>query len=220
MMVYSSGPMANVAFYVAAEILKCFAFFSRDIGLGRYIDFFARINLNLAVFNLLPVYPLDGSRLAGELLSERFGLQAGIHYLKKVSFTLSSLIIISGFLLAAYAKEKAGIIGFNLVFAGSYLLFCLKSDFFSEVSVMNLKNMFYRHARFLKKGIYPVRCLVVLDSVRLQSVIKKMDYDRFHIVYVLGKDMRIAAIYTEKELMDLMVVHGGDMSFCDLLLKK
>ena len=57
---------------------------------------------------------------------------------------------------------------------------------------MNVKNVVYRHSRLMRKGIYAARDIVVLKSVHLSEVLKHMDFDRFHIVYVLDDELKIA----------------------------
>jgi Zn-dependent protease len=57
-----AGPMMNVALAIVAAIL--FRLFSGDLGMvPEFLFYFSTINLLLAIFNLIPLPPLDGSRL-------------------------------------------------------------------------------------------------------------------------------------------------------------
>ncbi|MBE6757824.1 MAG: site-2 protease family protein [Ruminococcaceae bacterium] len=85
-----AGPLSNIAMaiisialfrvllFVSGEGLQVsggMIYYTEDIVLYAYtvlIGVFARVNLSLAVFNLLPLPPLDGSRIFGALLPERF----------------------------------------------------------------------------------------------------------------------------------------------------
>ena len=78
-----------------------------------------------------------------------------------------------------------------------YFLFILKNNKM-EVALMNIKNIVYRGSRFRKKGIYPVRELAVLETKSLGDVIKSMDFDRFHIIYILNESMNLVRVVTEQ----------------------
>ncbi len=82
---------------------------------------------------------------------------------------------------------------------------------------MNIKNLLFKRSRFLKKGVYPGRELVVLESMHLGDLIKSMDFDRFHIVYVVNENMRVVRVFTEQEIMDNIMKYNSDISFKDLM---
>lgn len=208
-LVYISGPFANLVVCLAAAVFYNFCPTTIDA-----IKHYSVINLTLGLFNLLPVYPLDGSRIMRELLAEYWGFRIGNRYLKRVSFLISGLITVSGLLLLKQSAQ-----GFNLLVIGIYILISIKNDYTGEASIVSIKDMLYRHTRLLKKGIYPVRDLVVLESMQLNSVIKCMDFDRFHIIYVLGKYLNIERICTEKEIMDYVARYGGELTFAELSSK-
>jgi stage IV sporulation protein FB len=81
---------------------------------------------------------------------------------------------------------------------------------------MNIKNIVYRGSRFRKKGIYPVRELAVLETKSLGDVIKSMDFDRFHIIYILNESMNLVRVVTEQEILDYAVKYNANVSFKDL----
>lgn len=82
---------------------------------------------------------------------------------------------------------------------------------------MNIKNLVYKRSRFLKKGVYPGRELVVIKSMRLGDVVKNMDFDRIHIIYVLDENMRLVKVFTEQEIIDSMEKFNGEISFEELI---
>ena len=65
-----AGPASNVIL----GILFCAAFYFlgfRGFGWYRLLTFFIQVNFGLAIFNLIPLYPLDGSKVLPLLLSRQ-----------------------------------------------------------------------------------------------------------------------------------------------------
>jgi Zn-dependent protease len=76
-MVALSGPLSNITLAVAAVIVfkvLTLGFVGGDIvmTLLKTLSFAVIINLALAIFNLIPVYPLDGSQVALGVLKGRW----------------------------------------------------------------------------------------------------------------------------------------------------
>ncbi len=108
-----AGPMANLALVIVAGIVMSVLHASGSI----WFEFFylvARVNIVLLVFNLLPIPPLDGSKLLFSVLPiseqtkailERHGFiillavlllfQGPIHYLMTIAFSIFDSLVLS-----------------------------------------------------------------------------------------------------------------------------
>ncbi len=71
-----AGPLSNLImgfiFLLIAQAILAFAAFSQTMSyILMFLTFAAEINLSLAVFNLIPIPPLDGSKILAALLPDR-----------------------------------------------------------------------------------------------------------------------------------------------------
>lgn len=194
--IYSAGPAVNI---IMAAVI--FIFF-RDSKIS------ININLALAVFNLLPILPLDGGKLAMELLSGYYGLFGAGRRMKIFTLILSVVIIIMG----SIALSRS-LLNISLVFIGIYILFYIKEGK-KETAFMNIRNFIYKRSDISKKGIYPVRHIAVLKHVKISEMLKAMDHkDKFHIINVLDEELRIIKSMTEQEFLNAVMQCSPDTTF-------
>jgi stage IV sporulation protein FB len=205
-LIYISGPLVNLLF--AAIMLTMYAnwFFNIELRSGVYV------NLSLAFFNLLPILPLDGGRLVIELFSDRYGLFSTAGKMRILSITAAFMCIIIILL-------RKNLFNLSLILVGIYIILnSLESK--KETALMNIKNILFRRARIIRKGIFPVQQIVVMKNVRLSEAIKAMDHvNKYHLINVLDEDLRIVKVMTEQEVFDAIMLHNANATF-DILLEK
>jgi stage IV sporulation protein FB len=200
--IFTAGPLCNILLYSGSSWL-C----SYYLLLSEGMRFFISTNLTLAIFNLLPVLPLDGGRILREILSMGFGMRQGTRFSKRVSFLFTVLLIFFGIV-----QIMNNYYNFSLILIGIYIIFRIRAEEM-EAAIMNIKNVIYRRSRFMKKGIYAARDLAVIKSTLMSEVIKNMDFDRFHIIYVLDDQQKIYKVLTEQQVMDGLLKYDSELTF-------
>ncbi len=88
-----AGPVSNILIAVAASILlRLFSSFLLTSFIGLFLELLIRLNITLAVFNLIPIHPLDGFKIVGGFLSPQ---QAREWYsLERYGFILLFLLLV------------------------------------------------------------------------------------------------------------------------------
>jgi stage IV sporulation protein FB len=205
--IYISGPCANLILFLICLIVNTYYLFEPD-----KMVFFISTNLWLAIFNMLPVLPLDGGKIFREILAWRIGMVSAGKYINKVSIILI-LIMVAVFGAFLLITDKNN---FSLLLIGVYIMLSLKSEI-KETVLMNLKNIIFRRSRILKKGIYPARSIVVLKSKHLGEILKAMDFDMFHIVHVLDEELGLIKVLTEQDILQAIFKYSSDMTFEELI---
>lgn len=87
-----TAPLANIIFGI---------FFSVNLN---YI-LITYINIILAIFNLLPIYPLDGGRIIKEFLTILYGRRKALEYINIISNITLLIIIISSLIFCYISKS-------------------------------------------------------------------------------------------------------------------
>lgn len=206
--IYCAGPLVNLLLFAAAFSVNSI-FNIRH----KFIVLFAATNLFLALFNLIPAYPLDGGRILLKVLAGRLGLIGAGKLLRRLAAILSVIFVVLG-VYQIYSTA----FNFSLAVIGAYLIIIIRTGRM-ESALMNIKQIIYRRSRLIKKGIYPARDLVVIKSTLLGETLKSLDFDRFHIIYVLDENLKLQGAFTENEIVEAISEGHEKMTFEELVNK-
>lgn len=180
-----AGPLVNIILFV---ILLSFYKASGEGSVS-----FAQINLAIGLFNLLPIYPFDGGKLALVLIGNKIGVIRAVGMLKLITrigicamfffgfiqlvlfpFNIS-LIAIGAFLISIYEREK------------SYLSF-------SYYRCMLNKSKRLKAGLMVKSAVFPSET----PSGEAEQV---FTWDYYHIIH-LEEGGKIIASLTEAQIFE------------------
>lgn len=137
-------------------------------------DYFKYYNISILIFNLLPIYPLDGGKILNIILSYFLSF--------RLSYYLSIIIsIVISFLFIFFSITRN--YTFNLI-----LMFLIV---ISKVLIEVKKRRYYFNKFLLERYINKYN----FKKVKNVSSIKKMMRDKRHIIYSNNK------YYTEKDFL-------------------
>ena len=191
-----AGPIMNLFIIIICSIfIKLY-----------YIKYFIKINFWIFLINILPVIPLDGSKILETVLDKKIGIIKS----KKTLVNISIIFVIT-FIIIGVIKCR-----YNIILIGIYIIKKIKEEI--DMSKLNgIERIINRKERFLKKGFYPVRHVAVLVDGMVNDVLQKLDFDNIHIINVLDRDLNIIALLNEEQIINQLVEKGTSITFNDIV---
>lgn len=162
------------------------------------------INLSLLLFNLLPAYPLDGSRICEILLTRKNIYRTAKKYIIAASFVIAALIMLAGagIVLFLHKLNISFFLAAAFIFYTAYLengrtMYIVMGDIYKKVT------------RLKKNGYIESRNICVYYKKGLVFVLTFVDKNRFNIFHVLDENMKLVKIIYEDELIEALKKYGN-----------
>lgn len=195
--IYLSGPFAN---FVIICIFWGISFVSNNTMIDKMID----INLSLLFFNLLPAYPLDGSRVLEILLSQKILYRRANEIISKISYTIAVVLVVIFIIVFAYS----GVVNISIPIAAIVICLITRSEQKSAMYIL-MGNIFVKRNKLLRNKYIENKSISVYYKQGLANVMSIVDKNRFNIFYVLDDDLKVVFIMNEDELIEALKLYGN-----------
>lgn len=195
--IYLAGPCMNLA-------IACIFFFVGLIINNSIVDKIININLNLLFFNILPAYPLDGSRILEIILSGKILYKEVTDIISKISYMIAIGLITISLVILIYNKG----INISLIIAAIIIYLITKSEKKSAMYIL-MGNIFVKRNKLLRNKYIENKSISVYYKLGLANVMAIIDKNRFNSFYVLDDDLRLLFIMHEDELIEALKLYGN-----------
>ncbi|MDI3256562.1 MAG: M50 family metallopeptidase [Kyrpidia sp.] len=193
----AAGPLCN-----GLQIAAALALYSAQLWTEGFAAFFVRVNLTIALFNLLPALPLDGGRIWRAMGSRTFGYGRAGELAVGSAFWCSGALAVLGTGTALWGTPHVGMWGLALFLAVS----ARHSQ--REVPYESVKWLYGLRGKVGEEPV-AVRSLAVNRRVRAGDIARYFAPNAFHVIAVLDDAGSVAFILEEKEFLDFLFAPGG-----------
>lgn len=196
LLIYLAGPCFNL--FISLCMHCVYQYFNYDFFYKCMI-----INLCLGAFNLLPAYPLDGSRIFEILLVKKYLYKKSKKITEIVSFSISGVLFLLFNIMLLLHKVNITLflasilMGYTTFLEKEKTMYIIMGDMVKKVR--KLKNHNYMENKSI--SIYYKNGLV--------NVLTLVDKNKFNSFYVLDEDMKFLGIIHEDELIMALKEYGN-----------
>lgn len=188
-----AGPLQNGIMIVISLVLQQGGFGNQE-----FITYFIQANVMIALFNLLPILPLDGGKIVQAAISLLVPYYFTLLWSGRVSIAASTLVII----YALLPLGAGGGLRLNLVMIGIFLLYSNLTDH---------RNLPYRFVSFLmnREAVYEnhlrtgteARPILALSAKPLEAILRLFKRNQYHFIYVMNGKGNVVAVVPEQRLI-------------------
>ncbi|MBS6184984.1 MAG: site-2 protease family protein [Clostridium celatum] len=195
--IYLAGPCMN--------LVIAFIFFLVGLIINNsIIDKIININLSLLFFNILPAYPLDGSRILEIILSEKILYKKVNDIISKISYIIAMFLITITLIVFIYSKS----LNVSLIVAAIIICLITKGEKKSAMYIL-MRNIFVKRNKLLRNKYIENKSISVYYKLGLINVMAIIDKNRFNSFYILDDDLKLLFIMHEDELIEALKLYGN-----------
>lgn len=205
LIVYLAGPLSNLLFVL---ILVAFHKVLEISFLRESID----INITLAVFNMLPAYPLDGARIYEILLGRKFLYKKAKDILITVSFGLSVILVLL-FCMSVYIHS----VNFSFLLTSVLIIYSTVIEKRMRTYI-TIGNIFRKRRRIIRNDYIENKSISIYYKVTLVKILMLIDKERFNCFYILDDEMKFLGIIYEDTVIDGLKKYGN-ITVKELMIK-
>lgn len=195
--IYLSGPIFNlIMFFIFLILVKI-------IGNNEMLIESAKLNIGFFIFNMLPVYPLDGAKIYEILLNKKFLYRKAKKILISISFILSILTICFFFLTLYIHKSNISLLLTSILL--TYSTYKEKRN----ITYVIITNLVRKRRRIISNGFIENRSISVYYKKELVCLLSLIEKNRLNSFFILDENLKCLGIIYEDELIDALKDYGN-----------
>ncbi|MNZ49974.1 Stage IV sporulation protein FB [compost metagenome] len=188
-----AGPLQNM-------VLIGLSLLFHAVGLwdGPFLSYFINSNLLIALFNLLPILPLDGGKISQSLCTLLLPYHATLIWSHRISLLFSIMLIAYSIIPQLLGQ---GAVQLNLLLVGSFLLYSNWNDY-RNIPYRFLRFLVNRERYFYEQHSGNIAQPIVADKAKpLDHILRLFKREKYHFIYVVNHQGNIVAIVPEQRVI-------------------
>lgn len=196
LILYLSGPLMNL--FLGVILYGLYKITNINI---LNIAFVA--NIGLCIFNLLPAYPLDGSRILEIILSKYNSYRKSKKIVENISFFIAGILLVLFFISILLHN-----VNISLMLIGGLVIYStILEKKFTMYIVMG--DMIKKRRRLIKYDFIENKTVSVFYKNELLNVMRLVDKSKFNVFYILDEELKVLKIISEDELLEALKDYGN-----------
>ena len=203
LIIYIAGPLINIIVVIILYLIRGYLSF-------QWIESSIYINWGLIIFNLLPAYPLDGSRMFEIILGKKLLYKKSKNIIIWLSYFVAFILILL-YLLTIYI-HKANI---SLLFSSILIIYSTRIEK-KNVMYIIMNDIFNKTRRLSRYSYLENKNISIYYKSSLIKAMSLIDKNRYNCFLVLNEGLKILGVVYEDELIEALKKYGN-ISFNEYL---
>lgn len=197
LLIYIAGPLANICIVFIFMLINYYVSFE-------LYESIVTINIGLAIFNLLPAYPLDGARILEIILSRKMLYKEAQLRIAWISYFIGGAFIV----IYLYGVYKYRSINITMLLVAIIIIYITRTEKKAVMYIL-MGNIYKKVRKLIRNNYLENRVISVYYKLGLVDLMKIVDKNRFNIFYVLDDDLKVKFIIAEDELIEALKIYGN-----------
>ena len=195
--VYIAGALFNI---ITAITFYIISFKYNNVFISTSIN----LNIGLAFFNLLPAYPLDGSRILEIILSKKILFKKAQKIISIISYIISGLFIVFGVSIYIFLHS----LNFSVIIGAIIIIYITRMETYTSMYI-TMGNIVKKRKKLLKDNYIENKSISVYYKQGLVNILALVDRNKFNTFHILDDDMKLIYILHEDELIEALKSYGN-----------
>ncbi len=196
LILYLSGPTMNLFLGVSLFCLYKVTSFS-------LLEVCYSVNFSLFIFNLIPAYPLDGSRILELIFSKYISYMKSKKITTYVSYFFSTCFIIL-FLIMIFLHR----VNISLFLIGILIIYSTTLEKKWTMYII-MGDIIKKRRKLEKYNFIENKTISVFYKNELLDVMRMLDKSKFNTFYILDEELKLLKIIHEDEILEGLKNYGN-----------
>ena len=196
-----SGPLFNLILFLICDSIFYDSF-----------EFFKKANLVIFLFNMFPIYPLDGGRLLQILLEDIVGFIIINKFILNLTKIISLILILFGLI-----QNILYPFNISLILISMYIRFISISEYTNN-TIIFYKDLVTQEKKYCKYNILKIKNIIVGKDYIIKDIIEKTSWGTYLNVSFFYYNKLIT--FSENEIINYFLNENAYSKLEDIYLKK
>ncbi len=196
-----SGPLFNLILFLICDSIFYDSF-----------EFFKKANLVIFLFNMFPIYPLDGGRLLQILLEDIVGFIIINKFILNLTKIISLILILFGLI-----QNILYPFNISLILISMYIRFISISEYTNN-TIIFYKDLVTQEKKYCKYNILKIKNIIVGKDYIIKDIIEKTSWGTYLNVSFFYYNKLIT--FSESEIINYFLNENAYSKLEDIYLKK
>ena len=193
------GPITNfILAAIAAFLLQIMPQWEQ------WLSLYIKINLAIALYNLLPALPLDGGRALRSLLSPILGIKRATLFCCWMGIYLGAAMTAAGIGIIISGRFNV----FIIIFGAFLLISALQEK--KRASFLFLMEITDKKDALIKSGALPIKQIAATLDTTLLTLVQRFRPRSYHMIIVVDNRMNPVGSVSEGEVVRAMMEWGTE----------